>query len=90
MAPPTTHDLGKGRGVLRHHRGCGGTVLKTVDHPMPTTLTRAFAMKAREDQDTPEVIAGTFSLYDIKMYALIDPGSTYLYICIEHVFDRMS
>ena len=62
---------------------------ETVDCPMPTTPTRAYAMKAREDQDAPEVIAGIFSLYDIKMHALIDLGSTYSYICTDHVFDRM-
>ena len=34
----------------------------------------AYAMKAREDQDAPEVIVGIFSLYDIEMHALIDPS----------------
>ena len=62
---------------------------ETVDCPMPTAPTRAYAMKASEDQDASEVIAGIFSLYDIEMHALIDPGSTHSYICIEHVFDRM-
>ena len=61
-----------------------------VDRPMPTGPTRAYAMKAREDQDAPKVIAGIFSLYDIEMHALIDLGSTHSYICTEHVFDRMS
>ena len=46
-------------------------------------------MKAREDQDAPKVIAGIFSLYDIEMHALIDPGSTHSYVCIEHVFDKI-
>ena len=46
-------------------------------------------MKAREDQDASEVIAGIFSLHDIEMHALIDPGSTHFYICTEHVFYRM-
>ena len=46
-------------------------------------------MKACEDQDSPELIAGILSLYDIEMHALIDPGSTHSYICIKHVFDRM-
>ena len=46
-------------------------------------------MKAREDQDGPEVIAGTFSLYDIEMHALIDPGSTHSYVCMEHVLDKV-
>ena len=47
-------------------------------------------MKAREDQNAPEVIAGIFSLYDIEMHALIDPGSTHSYVCMEHVFDYVS
>ena len=46
-------------------------------------------MKAREDQDAPELIAGIFSLYDTGMHAFIDPGSTHSYICTKHVFDRM-
>ena len=56
---------------------------------MPTAPARTYAMKAREDQNTPEVITGIFSVYDIEMHALIDPGSTHSYICSEYVFDRM-
>ena len=46
-------------------------------------------MKAREDQNAPEVITGILSLFDIEMHALIDPGSTHSYICSKYVFDRM-
>ena len=60
-----------------------------VDCLMPTAPARAYAMKAHEDQDAPKVIASIFSLYDIEIHALIDPGSTHSYICIEHVFDRI-
>ena len=60
-----------------------------MDRPISTAPTRAFSMKALEDQDAPEVIAGIFSLYDIEMHALINPGSTHSYICTEHVFDIM-
>ena len=63
---------------------------ETVDRPMPTTPARAYDMKAHEDQDYPEVIVGIFSLYDIEMHALIDPGSTHSYVCIEHVFDKIT
>ena len=56
---------------------------------MPTALARAYAMKAREDHDALEVIVGIFSLYDIEMHALIDPGSTHSYVCMEHVFDKV-
>ena len=62
----------------------------TVDRPMPSVSSRAYAMKARGDQDALEVIAGIISLYGIEMHALIDPGSTHSYVCIEHLFDKMT
>ena len=43
----------------------------------------------REDQDALGVITSIFFLYDIEMHALIDPGSTHSYVCIEHLFDKM-
>ena len=60
-----------------------------MDRPIPTTLARAYAIKSREDQDAPEAVVGVLSLYDIEMHALIDPGSTHSYVCIEHVFDKI-
>ena len=42
-----------------------------------TAPTRAYAMRSREDLDILRVIAGTFTLFDIDLYALIDPGSTH-------------
>ena len=89
VAPSFTQDRGGGRGGPIQQRGRGRTVSETVDRPMPTAPARAYAMKAREDQDAAEVITGIFSLYDIEMHALIDPDSTHSYICTEHVFDRM-
>ena len=61
-----------------------------VDRPMPSTPARGYAMKVHGDQDAPEVIAGIISLYGIEMHALIDPESTHSYVCIEHVFDKMT
>ena len=46
-------------------------------------------MKAREDQDAPEVIAGIFSLYDTEIHALIDHGFTHSYVCMENVFVKV-
>ena len=62
---------------------------ETMDHPMPSAPAQAYDMKAHGDQDAPEVIIGIISLYGIEMHALIDPGSTHSYVCIEHVFDKM-
>ena len=56
---------------------------------MPTAPARAYAMKARKDQDALEVIVGKFSLYDTEMHALIDLGSTHSYVFMEHVFDKV-
>ena len=47
-------------------------------------------MKARGDQEAPEVIVGIISLYGIEMHALMDPKSTHSYVCIEHVFDKVT
>ena len=60
-----------------------------MDRPIPTAPAQAYAIKAREDQDAPEVVVGIFSLYDIEMHALIDPRSTHSYVCIVHVFDKI-
>ena len=46
-------------------------------------------MRACEDQDTPGVIACNFTLYDNEMHALLDPGSTHSYICIELLSDKL-
>ena len=46
-------------------------------------------MRTREDQDTPGVIAGNFTLYDTEMHALVDPSSTNSYICIEQLNDKL-
>ena len=45
--------------------------------------TRAYAMKAVEDTDASDVIVGNFTIFDTIMHALIDPGSTHSYICID-------
>ena len=40
-------------------------------------------MKAVEDTDAPDVITGNFTIFDIIVHALIDPGSTHSYICTD-------
>ena len=45
--------------------------------------TRAYAMKAVEDTDAPDVIVGNFQIFDTTVHALIDPGSTHSYICTD-------
>ena len=54
-----------------------------------TAPTQAYAMRAREDPNIPGVIAGTFTLFDMDLYALIDLGSTHSYICLEQMNDKL-
>ncbi|KAG8472702.1 hypothetical protein CXB51_034564 [Gossypium anomalum] len=42
---------------------------------------RAYAIRVREDASSPDVITGTFTLFDTDVIALIDPGSTHSYVC---------
>ena len=44
---------------------------------------RAYAMKAVEDTDAPDVIVGNFQIFDTIVHALINPGSTHSYICTD-------
>ena len=59
-----------------------------MNRPTTTVPARAYAMRARKDQDAPRVIVGNFTLYDNEMHALVDPGSTHSYICIEKMSDK--
>ncbi|KAA3466145.1 endogenous retrovirus group K, member 6 [Gossypium australe] len=41
------------------------------------TPARAYAIRAPEEATSQDIIVGTFSLFDINLYALIDAGSTH-------------
>ncbi|KAA3484922.1 reverse transcriptase [Gossypium australe] len=49
---------------------------------------RVYVIHVREDAPSPDVIIGTFSLYDTDVVALIDPVLTHLYICMNLVFSK--
>ncbi|KAJ9180916.1 hypothetical protein P3X46_009103, partial [Hevea brasiliensis] len=49
---------------------------------------RAYAIRAQEEQDAPDVIRGAFFLYNTSVHALVDPGSTHSYICINLPVER--
>ena len=44
---------------------------------------RAYAMKAVEDTNAPDVIIGNFTIFDTIVHALIDPGSIHSYVCTD-------
>ncbi|KAA3477346.1 Retrotransposable element Tf2 [Gossypium australe] len=48
-------------------------------------LARTYAICAGEEASSLDVITGTFSLHDISIVALIDPGSTHSSVCAKSV-----
>ena len=44
---------------------------------------RAYAIKAVEDIDAPDVIVGNFTIFDTIVHAFIDPGLTHSYVCTD-------
>ena len=44
---------------------------------------KAYAMKAMEDTDAPDVIVGNFQIFDTIVHTLINPGLTHSYICTD-------
>ena len=84
--PPQTQSRGRGQSGSQGR----GNASETVNRPATTAPARAYAMRACEDPDIPGVIEGTFTLFDIDLYALIDPGSTHSYICMEQMSDKLS
>ena len=49
---------------------------QTMGRQNAHALARAYAIKAVEDTDAPDVIVGNFKIFDTR-HALIDPGSTH-------------
>ena len=54
---------------------------KTIGRHDACASARAYAMKAVEDKDAPNVIVGNFHIFETIVHALIDPGSTHSYVC---------
>ncbi|KAJ8753515.1 hypothetical protein K2173_022756 [Erythroxylum novogranatense] len=78
---------GRGRGGYNQSRANLSSHLETVNRPtVAFASARAYALKARKDQDAPDVIVGMVSLFDFELYALIDPGSSHSYISAGEMF----
>ncbi|XP_052489010.1 uncharacterized protein LOC128042298 [Gossypium raimondii] len=60
-----------------------GVTKDTTVRSEARALARVYAIRAREDASTPDVITSTFSIYDTGVTALIDPGSTHSYVCLN-------
>ncbi|KAA3466940.1 protease [Gossypium australe] len=63
---------GLGRGQRAPNRGAGQTQVRQ--------LTSVYVVHCREDRDTPDVMTGTFFIFVVPYFALIDIRSTHSYI----------
>ncbi|KAA3469742.1 DNA/RNA polymerases superfamily protein [Gossypium australe] len=72
----------------RHPGNVSGSRNATKDSTIKSKArapTMTYAIRAKEDASALDVITGTFSLLDTYITALIDPGSTHSYICMNLV-----
>ncbi|XP_043809086.1 uncharacterized protein LOC110606254 [Manihot esculenta] len=83
--PAGSRGRGRGRGNQTGAALANQRVSEIVDRPDFRTPARAYAIRAKEDRDSPVVIVDIFSIFDKPVHALIDPGSTYSYICLPIV-----
>ena len=58
-------------------------VTQTMTRQDAGALARAYAMKAVEDTDAPNVIVGNFTIFDTIVHALIDLRLTHSYVCTD-------
>ncbi|KAA3487824.1 Gag protease polyprotein-like protein [Gossypium australe] len=61
------------------------TMRDTIVRSEVRARTRAYAIRAREEASSPDVITGTLTLYETSVIALIGPGSIHSYICMNLV-----
>ncbi|KAA3466435.1 Gag-Pol polyprotein [Gossypium australe] len=73
---------------VRNVSGSQRTTRDTVARSEARAPARAYAIRAHEEASSPDVVTGTFTLYDTSVIALIDPGSTHSYICMNLVSSK--
>ncbi len=60
----------------------------TATRSKTRTPAHTYVIRAKEEATTPDVIAGTFYLFDVTVYTLIDPRSTHSYIFTALVTEK--
>ena len=86
FTPPRTKGIGSA--VQRGNKSVASPsvprqVTQTVSRQDARAPARAYAMKAVEDTNAPNVIVGNFTICATVVHALIEPGSTHSYVCTD-------
>ena len=88
--PRQSNTSARGR-PSRNTRNTSGDQIATRDTAVRSEArapARAYAIRACEEASSLDVITDTFTLYDTSVIVLIDPGSTYSYICMNLVHSK--
>ncbi|KAA3474595.1 Gag-Pol polyprotein [Gossypium australe] len=88
VRPSNTASRGKPPRNTRNMSGSRGATRDTAVRSEARATARAYAIRARENASAPDVITGSFSLYNADVTALIDPGSTHSYVCTKLVSSK--
>ncbi|KAA3480538.1 Gag-Pol polyprotein [Gossypium australe] len=86
--PTNTANRGRPPRNVGNMTSSRGTTKDSTVRSEARAPARAYAIHANEDASSPDVITGTFPLYDTNVIALIDPGSTHSYICMNLVSNK--
>ncbi|KAA3473567.1 polyprotein [Gossypium australe] len=78
--PPRGRGLLLGGNRIGRGRGAPGRGAGNVGNTDPRQPGLVYAARRQENGDAPDVITGTFFIFDTPFIALIDIGSTHLYV----------
>ncbi|XP_075096167.1 uncharacterized protein LOC142174278 [Nicotiana tabacum] len=82
--PVTTHSQANSSARPRNMQAAGSSGANQVGGSRATT--RVYVMRQKNDQDSPDVVAGKFHLFGIFVVTLFDPGSSHSYVCSSLAF----
>ncbi|KAG8503466.1 hypothetical protein CXB51_001444 [Gossypium anomalum] len=88
MRPSNIAARGRSPRSMGNASGGRGVTRDTAARSDARAPVRAYAIRVREETSSLDVIIGNFTLYDTKVIALIDPGSTHSYICVNLVSSK--
>ncbi|XP_070023354.1 uncharacterized protein [Nicotiana sylvestris] len=82
--PITTHSQANSSARPRNMQAAGSSGANQASGSRATA--RVYAMKQKNDQDGPDMVAGKFHLFGISVVTLFDPGSSHSYVCSSLAF----
>ncbi|XP_075112029.1 uncharacterized protein LOC142182051 [Nicotiana tabacum] len=82
--PVTTHSQANSSARPRNMQAAGSSVANQDGGSRAAALV--YAMRQKNDQDGPDVVAGKFQLFGISVVTLFDPGSSHSYVCSSLAF----